>query len=86
MIYKALYIIEPPSYFGLPEGDKTVVKADPERELVSAVLDTRRAVAMVYGSESEPSPQQGQSHVQRDWTGGDARRCTQTAGEPKETA
>lgn len=53
MIYKVLYTIEPPSYFGLPEGAKTVIKAEPGRELMSAVLDTHSGNLVRYGTFSE---------------------------------
>jgi hypothetical protein len=53
VIYKVLYTIEPASYFGLPEGAKTVIKAAPGRELVSAVLDTHSRNLVRYGTLSE---------------------------------
>jgi len=58
---RALFRIEPPAYFGLPDGSKVVVPASPDApaEIVSPVLDTRSGLIVNHGSlPSYRSPSQ----------------------------
>jgi hypothetical protein len=52
--YRFLFRLGPPGYFGLPEGDKIVVPAQPAgRQIVSAVLDTRTGQLVSHGTLSQ---------------------------------
>lgn len=51
MTFKALFRIEPASYFGLPEGDKTVIPAQ-AGDIVGSSFDTRSGKLVSYGTLS----------------------------------
>ena len=51
--FKLLFRVDPPSYFGLPEDGKLVVKAGLGREIVSPVLDSKSGNLVDHGTLPE---------------------------------
>jgi hypothetical protein len=51
--YKILFRVEPPSYFGLPEGDKLVIKAELGRQILGSVFDNKSGNLVAHGTLPE---------------------------------
>jgi hypothetical protein len=52
-LYLIRFRLSPERYFGLPEGDRTIIPSSPQREYVSPAIDTRTGKIVAHGTLSE---------------------------------